>query len=175
MTPGVLVRPAVVEDAPALGTLHMRVWQTAYAGQMPREYLDSLRVETWIERRRTSLDEPRPGSRSLVLEVGGEVAGFSIGGPCRDADEDPRLTGEIFAIYLYPRFWGQGLGRLLQERSIASLAELTRTSVVLWVLESNERARRFYEHTGFALDGARKTIRIGGADLPEVRYRRPLT
>jgi hypothetical protein len=31
----VTVRRAIVQDAPALGRLHVRAWQAAYRGQMP--------------------------------------------------------------------------------------------------------------------------------------------
>jgi hypothetical protein len=43
---------------------------------------------------------------------------------------------------------------------------------VLWVAEENPRARRFYEHGGWALDGGRKVDEVApGALVAEVRYR----
>jgi ribosomal protein S18 acetylase RimI-like enzyme len=42
----------------------------------------------------------------------------------------------------------------------------------LWVLERNAIARSFYERSGWAADGATKTLDIAGAALAEVRYRR---
>lgn len=46
----------------------------------------------------------------------------------------------------------------------------------LWVLEENDRARRFYERMGLAPDGARDTFTPDGTtvELPEVRYAGPL-
>jgi hypothetical protein len=44
----------------------------------------------------------------------------------------------------------------------------------LWVLASNEQARRFYEAAGWRPDGGAQTIELGGATLEEVRYRREL-
>lgn len=166
------VRKAVVADADAVGRLHMAVWQAAYAGQLPAEFLSSLREETWIERRREALRAPRAGVATLVLEIGRELVGFSASGPSRDADDDAAATGEIYAIYLYPRVWGRGLGRLLLERSVSAIAAPGRASTTLWVLASNERARRFYEAAEFVPDGGRKPLRIGGVELPEIRYRR---
>ena len=46
---------------------------------------------------------------------------------------------------------------------------------VLWVAERNARARRFYEIGGWQPDGATKVDTFGGAEVHEVRYRRPLT
>lgn len=45
------------------------------------------------------------------------------------------------------------------------------SSVSLWVLEENQRARRFYEKAGFDLDGASKSIEIDESELREFRYR----
>ena len=49
------------------------------------------------------------------------------------------------------------------------------TEALLWVLEDNARARRFYEATGWEVDGRVKTVEIGGRELVEVRYRKTLT
>jgi hypothetical protein len=42
------------------------------------------------------------------------------------------------------------------------------------VLETNDRARRFYEAAGFTCDGGRKTDRFEGLEVPEVRYSKDL-
>jgi hypothetical protein len=42
---------------------------------------------------------------------------------------------------------------------------------ILWVLEGNDRAQRFYEIGGWVLDGAAKDIVIAETSLAEVRYR----
>ena len=59
----------------------------------------------------------------------------------------------------------------------ASLSHLTAggfTSAILWVLATNDRARRFYEAGGWEREGAERTELIGGARVAEVRYRREL-
>ncbi|MBV9093965.1 MAG: hypothetical protein JO132_08830 [Streptosporangiaceae bacterium] len=45
---------------------------------------------------------------------------------------------------------------------------------ILWVLDSNVRARRFYEAGGWSTDGAVKDDDSRGFRMTEVRYRRPL-
>ena len=42
---------------------------------------------------------------------------------------------------------------------------------MLWVLKTNERARRFYEIAGWKTDGQTKTEERGRVVLNEVRYR----
>jgi hypothetical protein len=43
--------------------------------------------------------------------------------------------------------------------------------LVLWVLEGNARARRFYEAMGWLPDGGRQLLEMVGAKLYEIRYR----
>ena len=46
--------------------------------------------------------------------------------------------------------------------------------VTLWVLDSNVRARRFYEAVGWLADGARKIEESRGFPIAQVRYKRSL-
>ncbi|HWM18395.1 MAG TPA: hypothetical protein VNO51_01815, partial [Ilumatobacteraceae bacterium] len=39
------IRPAAVEDADAIGAVHVRSRLAAYRGVMPNEYLDGLRAQ----------------------------------------------------------------------------------------------------------------------------------
>ena len=45
---------------------------------------------------------------------------------------------------------------------------------ILWVLDGNTRARRFYELAGWQPDGAEKQMVWRGVEVHEVRYRRAL-
>jgi ribosomal protein S18 acetylase RimI-like enzyme len=102
----------------------------------------------------------------------GAVVGWIAYGTCRDPDRAGPRYGEIFACYVHPDWWRKGTGRLLMGRAIDGLVRSGRDDVSLWVLEANDRARRFYEALGFAPDGTRKLVSFG-IPVPEVRYRRP--
>jgi RimJ/RimL family protein N-acetyltransferase len=67
------------------------------------------------------------------------------------------------------------------EASVRRMADEGYREAILWVLEGNERARRFYAVAGWTVDGADKTEHIGGGTgsgagttVTEVRYRRAL-
>ena len=171
-----MVRPARAEDAGQIALVHVRSWQGAYRGLMPQSYLDGLdvaqRTRTW-ERALAETDNPRAGV--LVADDGGSVVGFVGYFPSRDPDADPDLIGEIGAIYLLPGAWGTGIGRRLMEAALGRLAGAGFTQVTLWVLDSNDRARRFYEAGGWSADGAAKQDDSRGFPLSEVRYRRSLS
>ncbi|WP_222850003.1 GNAT family N-acetyltransferase [Trebonia kvetii] len=173
---GAMVRPARVEDAGQIALVHVRSWQGAYRGLIPQAFLDGLdvaqRTRTW-ERALAETDNPRAGV--LVADDGGSVVGFVGYFPSRDPDADPDLIGEIGAIYVLPGAWGGGSGRRLMEAALGRLAGAGFTQVTLWVLDSNDRARRFYEAGGWSADGAAKQDDSRGFPLSEVRYRRSLS
>ena len=153
----------------------MRSWPAAYRGLMPQEYLDALDPADRLPRWQQLLTDPDPaGNEVLVADDGAGVSGFASFGPTRDADEDASRTGEVRAIYLAPGAMGQGLGRRLLTASVGRLARAGFEQVTLWVLDTNARARRFYEIAGFRPDGAVQADDRTGFRLDEVRYRRSL-
>ena len=167
-----IVRPATVEDAAVLARVHVRTWQVAYRGQVPQEHLDRLdpvrREQGW----RQWIRDGRPPAGILVLDHDDDgVIGFNCFAPSRDPDADPRTVGEVQAIYVLPSHWGQSGGKLLMEAGMRKLREAAFQEATLWVLETNERARHFYESVGWRPDGSAKTDDSRGFPLREVRYR----
>jgi GNAT superfamily N-acetyltransferase len=157
-----MIRNGTPADAEAVAGVHVRTWQAAYADVFPAERLSELSVE-----RRAGQWRDRP---PLVAERDGVVVGFVSVGASRDDDG----CGELFAIYVDPDHWGTGVGRELVEAGEERLRELGHTEAILWVLDDNPRARRFYERAGWYHDGATRPIEIFGIEVPEVRYRRKL-
>jgi len=99
--------------------------------------------------------------------------GFLTLGAARDPDLDTSRTGEIWGIYISPGYWRKGIGTRLAEEAEKMLRSRGYEDAVLWVLEGNQQARRFYEAMGFDLDGESKKI-DWGAPLKAVRYRKAL-
>jgi GNAT superfamily N-acetyltransferase len=165
----------VPDDAAAVAAVHVASWQAAYRGVFPDEVLDGpelavSRLRGW----QRLLQEPGPHVVDLVAEDdGGQIVGLFHAAPTRDEDGSP-ATAEILMIYAAPDAWGTGAGRGLMTTGLDRLAADGFTDVTLWVLDSNERARRFYAKAGFAPDGAAKEEDMRGARITEVRYRRTL-
>ncbi len=169
----VRIREAAPADADALAGIHVRAWQAAYRGQLTDEYLDGLSVEDRAEQWRASLVARRDTWRTWVAEESGRAIGWATTGPSEDADADP-LTGEVYAIYLEPECVGTGLGRVLFAHAVDDLRDRGFRTATLWVLETNERARRFYEVAGWASDGTATSERVDCEMRPTVRYRTEL-
>jgi RimJ/RimL family protein N-acetyltransferase len=160
----IIIRDETPADAEAVGWVYIHVWQQAYRGLVPDEFLDNLRPRPRIN------TAPASGRRAVAMEEDGRIIAVSTFSACRDEDagED---TGEIISIYLLADCWGRGLGRRLLTYDLDGLRAMGFRSCTLWTLEGNRRARRAYERAGFALDGAEKTEMIGGRPLDQVRYR----
>jgi ribosomal protein S18 acetylase RimI-like enzyme len=168
----VIVRPATADDADAIAVVQVHTWREAFRGTVPQDHLDRLdpskRRQVWVRLLRS--DQPPTGTFVADHPVDG-VVGFIHVSPSRDSDTDPRLVGEVQAVYVLPKHGRQGAGRLLMEAGLRRLAEAGYREVVLWVLQDNQPARRFYEAGGWRADGSSKTDESRGFALAEVRYR----
>jgi GNAT superfamily N-acetyltransferase len=156
----------------AVARVHVRSWQAAYRGLLPDEYLDGLRPED----RATSYTFGRlePGNPMTIVSVEHEmICGFATFGPSRDADSEEGI-GVLHALYVDPDCWDTGVGRTLIHEARQQLAGQALEEAVLWVLQGNERAERFYRKDGWAADGSRRSDEVWSVAVDEVRYRRTL-
>ena len=162
----IIIREAVVADAPAMASIHVRTWQSAYADIMPADFLMTLSEEKstafWIQ----ELSNGRSINRVAVADS--QIIGWASGGPGRNPDAGN--IAEIYAIYVSPESQGRGTGRQLMQRLTEDLSQ--GSDIVLWVLEQNHSAIGFYAQLGFAQDGVTKTLRIGSTELVEIRLRK---
>jgi ribosomal protein S18 acetylase RimI-like enzyme len=181
----VTIRREHPDDAEAVAGVNVRSWQRGYAGIMPDELLSRLNVAAWAQRRRDwgTADGDHPFTTFVAEADDGSVVGFVTVGPYRQGQDHENLNpayGEILAIYVDPMHWGSGIGRELMATARAALAGEGKTTVRLWVLEDNARARRFYERAGLAPDGDRSTYTIqltadrDPVGLDEIRYVGPV-
>ena len=175
------VRRAAPADARRMAAIHVAAWRAAYREVMPDEYLDGLperEIEAvWRERLVSGLSDRAPAgvvSVVLVAELDGLVVAMAAVGPDR-ADPDDAATGELWMLNADPTAWGSGAAAALHRAACDELGARGHVEAVLWVVEQNARARRFYEREGWHDDAETKTELIGGAVVTERRYRRRVT
>ena len=167
---GILIRKALPDDAYEYARIHIACWQAAYKDMIPDEYLSNMDIDELAEKTQRVLINP--GSFNwFYAENNGEMIGRLVIGKARDKDKVE--AGEIAAMYLLSEFWDKGYGKEMMEFSLAELRRAGHEEALLWVLEANSRARRFYEKCGFVFDGTKNEINLG-APLIEVRYTRML-
>ena len=140
----------------------MRTWQAAYAHVFPREVLDALDVGERERLWRDALQRPEP---AWVAVDADRVVGFASAGPSR-TEED---VAELYAIYVLPEAWGSGAGHGLMQAAIGWFLAEEYTTAMLWVLDDNPRAHRFYEREGWRRDGGRKET-VRGVEVEEALF-----
>ena len=160
----IAVRRASSADATRIAAVHDAAWTGAYRGIIPGRELERMvarRGPLWWKR---ALDRH---TAVLVLEVGGEIAGYATVGPNR-----MRMlpyAGEIYEIYMKPEMQGLGFGRLLFGAARRELRRYGLASFAVRVLADNDGARDFYARRGGRV-AAETQERIGEALLSIVVF-----
>ncbi|MGN0650550.1 MAG: GNAT family N-acetyltransferase [Oscillospiraceae bacterium] len=155
------IRRMLRSDEADVGRLYVQSWQAGYKGLLPQDYLDGL--ESW---RWDSKFTEMPGS--FVITDGGKIVGHSCAR--ESADEEMSGWGEVWTLYVLPEYWGKGFGKALLRHTVDWLREQGFERIYLWALETNSRARRFYESQGFCENGDTLCCDIGGATVTDIRY-----
>lgn len=166
-----IIRPAIPGDALAVALVHVRAWQAGYRGLMPEEYLKGLRPEDRAQRYDFTASH-RAGPRTLVAVEADTILGFATIAPARDVDAIDR--GELCALYVEPDCWGRGIGKTLASAAREALQHLGFGQAVLWVIEGNDRAMRFYRADGWVPDGSRRAQQVWSISVDTVRFSRAL-
>jgi len=168
------VRPARPGEAGALAELSVAAWRAAYPGLVPQDYLDALRPAARLAGFEAALAATAWPRRGVLVLEGPEGAplGFCSLGPSRDDDAEPGAVGEIETFYLHPGAFGTGAGDLLMAGALAQLASGGFGRATLWVLGTNDRARRFYARHGWRPDGATRRHDWEAFVATDVRYAR---
>jgi ribosomal protein S18 acetylase RimI-like enzyme len=165
------LRPAFENDALAISQIHVSAWHAAYAGIVPEAYLTGLSVAKRNTYWSNAIAAGTP--EVVVAETGSGVKGWIAFAASRDEDA-ARTVGEIAAIYIAPDHWSLGAGRQLLQHACGRLAQQGYATVMLWVLEDNVKAIKFYRAAGMAPDGVVKAVTMAGKPLREARYAMPL-
>ena len=171
------IRQAETEDAGGMAHVYVRSGRAAFSGRIPQGDLDAMDPHEEHVRWKAWLTDARwPQSGALVAESEGEIVGFVT---VAEAPESAHREGEpagsvaqIGKLYSVPEVWGTGTGKQLMAGALEGLAEAGYEQATLWVLQSNDRARRFYESFGWGPDGvASDDADREGYTLTRLRYR----
>lgn len=158
------VRPALPEDATALGRIQVHAWRQAYQDQLPAPVLASLDPVAFAHSWRAAIESP-PSAKHRVLTAcdGPRVVGFAAIAPTADG-----ATAEIIALEVDPEHARHGHG----SRLLAACADVLRASgaggVRTWAVEGDEARVAFLTDAGFAPAGQRRTLDAGGATVRQI-------
>ena len=146
-----MIVPVDETNIAAAGAVHAASWRESHSFCTP-EFVAAHTAETQTEYLRREMD----GGKTLFLLLDPEPAGVV------SVQEDL-----IENLYVLPEKQGRGYGSALLEFAASRCQSAPR----LWVLNINEKARRFYEARGFRETGERRELNHGLAELEMSRSR----
>lgn len=160
------VRPAALADATEIARVQTASWQSSYRGILPDSILDTMDPVRRIGSRREILQDSAALNLVAYDTTHGDLVGFANAGPSR---RQGQLVGELYEIYILDRAKRYGLGRELFDVVSDWCRSRHMATMVVWVLENNAHARRFYEAMGGQVSGqTHSTVR--GYRVVEVSY-----
>ncbi len=162
------IREARSGDASGIARAHTESWQASYRGILPDRVLDRIDVGQRASSRSRILQDPAIIQLVAYDTTHGDIVGFCDAGESRRRRIAPQV-GEIYALYFVHHAKRHGLGREMFDHVCSILAARGAGSLVIWVLEANDHARRFYEALG-GKRGPRFDSTVGGFPVVEVAY-----
>lgn len=173
------IRGAERADADGITDVQVASWRAGYAHVFPDSV---LYADDFDRTRRTFWNGWRfaPGHRLAVAVAPADdgperVIGFSSYGPERERAQGFTGRAELYAFYFHPDVWGSGAASALMEHTEDRFRSEGFETAVLWVLDDNPRARRFYERHGWSPSGITADFDVYcDVRVPEVEYRKDL-
>jgi ribosomal protein S18 acetylase RimI-like enzyme len=156
-TPWITLRPAVREDAPAIGAVFdaaVRAGWT-YLGDLVAEPM--FTPQDWDQ---LIADHLPP---NVLLVAVGETEGVVGYTAVHPGD------GEMFLLFVHPGYAGRGIGRTLLAAAHDALRAAGCPEAFLFVHEQNERALAVYTAAGYRPDGSDRVSEFRGARVRELR------
>ena len=168
LVPEPTLRLATIDDRDALVAVHTASREQAYAGHLPAALLHQYSLDDQRAFWSTRLAGDDPNAMTWVAIIDGDLAGFChagspIGGSTADALH-------VHSLYVSPDHQGQGLGRVLLERTVMTIAARGFPKATLHVYGFNEPAQRFYEHLGWRRVAPVELLRWEGEPVVGYRY-----
>jgi ribosomal protein S18 acetylase RimI-like enzyme len=159
--PRITLRPAVREDAPAIGAVFdaaVRAGWT-YLGDLVAEPL--FTPQDWDQ---LVADHLPPDVLLVAVDETG-VVGYAAVHPG---------DGEMFLLFVHPARAGRGIGRALLAAGHDALRAAGCREAFLFVHEHNERALAVYAAAGYRPDGSDRVSDFRGTRVRELRLVRQL-
>lgn len=139
-----MIREARPDEADALAAIQRDASLAALAHIFPPERYP-FPIDAVRQRWREALDD------SLMTVLAAELDGALVGAAgCRAEWLD--------GLYVAPASWGRGIGQCLHDEVLDRLRGAGSKRSHLWVLEHNDRARRFYERLGWRENGDTRVV-----------------
>jgi GNAT superfamily N-acetyltransferase len=91
-----------------------------------------------------------PDEKSVLVARNAQTpVGFIVFGSRLENLGSNEVTGEIFQLYVDPKFWRCKIGKKLIDSAIEQLVKRRHTECLLWVVDKADNTRKFYKAEGW--------------------------
>lgn len=168
-----IIEKAELVDVEQIAKAHVIGWQESYRDIINSDYLDNLDINKkkeqwteWLQKETCKILVARTEQNNVI--------GFCSFGSLRTPPPGmspirPLYSSEIYALYVLPEHWRNGIGSKLLRSAVIDLQKNKQNSLCLWVLEKNDRANKFYKSLGGQRVG-KTFVEIGHQKVKEVCY-----
>jgi ribosomal protein S18 acetylase RimI-like enzyme len=136
-----VIRNMRKDDIPHVQHIAQTSWNYTYEGMIPRKIQDSFLKSAYNDE---MMKKRLESSLILVVENKSELVGFANFSPVKEDGE-----AELLAIYLHPRYHGNGVGTALLNEGIKALKGVKKLFVN--VEKENMIGSIFYKAKGFTV------------------------
>ncbi len=159
----IVIREAILDDIARIVEINIESWQNTYASIIDNDDLFSIDKQERIEKFQTTFSE----KKILVATLNGEVVGFAW---YNENMSDNSYENEIVALYVDLKYRKNGVGKTLFEGVINKINKRGTSNLIIWCLEKNYNARKFYERLGGNLIKESKKFLFCNKEYNEVGY-----
>lgn len=163
----VMIRKVETADAKTCADLQIRSWRSAFGDILSGAVMERMTRPERLEQVYEAAAASKEHHGFLILQDA-KPCGMAWYGPARRSDMQE--ASELICIHILPEEKGKGLGSRLIAHVLADMKKQGYAECYLWVFSANEKARAFYERTGFMADGLRKST----LEAEEIMYRKTL-
>jgi ribosomal protein S18 acetylase RimI-like enzyme len=162
--------PAQPTDFKAIAKLHANSWQNSYRNILSDDYLDNKveaeRLEVWTKRFKEATDN----QHIITAKHNEQLCGFA----CIYTNDQAEYGSLIDNLHVAKAWQGNGIGKQLMLEAAKWLKQqnLEGKGMYLWVYDSNDAAKQFYERIGGQqIEVILEPYAIGGGERhPIARY-----
>lgn len=160
-----LIRKVKYEDIEQIVDINIKDWKKIYKGIIDDDILNNLDRDKKIKKWKKSYNS----GNVIVAECTEKIVGY-----CRydenATSDNIDIDSEIIALYVDCEKIGNGIGKKLVEYVVKDLKNKNKSKMIIWCLEKNYNARKFYEKMGGKLLTNEKFFEKEGRKYKEVGY-----
>lgn len=146
-------------DAAAIADVQITAWRHTYAGVLPDDVLAALDSDVLVKAWRDEIGRPAEARERILVALDDEtVVGYVLTTPATDPDCNPAVVGEIDDLTVHTDHEHSGHGSRLLHAAVDTLRADGFDRAVVWLTSTDDARRAFLSESGWAPDGAHRTL-----------------